>query len=198
MRYFSHPFPYMFLKSIPVLLIVLITGCSSTPTRKSTVFSAGEKATVEHLTYSVVDTQILPRLGDDGNGRIPQNRFYIVQISASNTGNEDSTIPAMALVDDSGKTYEELTDGSGVPRWLGVIRHVAPNQSESGNIVFDAPAAHYKLKLTDETDANDVYIDIPLTFAHEQMSVSGGGDGLSTGGAAASPAPPAGTPSQKK
>jgi hypothetical protein len=80
----------------------------------------------------------------------------------------------MSLVDDSGKTYEELTDGNGVARWLGVIRHVGANQTETGTILFDAPASHYKMKLTDDTDANDVYIDIPLSFAHEQMSQSSG------------------------
>ncbi|MDE3199189.1 MAG: DUF4352 domain-containing protein [Acidobacteriota bacterium] len=176
----------MLLKSIPVLLTLGLAACSSTPARKTVVFSAGEKANVEKLTYSVVDTQILPRIGDDTNARTPQNRFFIVQISAFNSGNEDAAIPAMALVDDQGKTYEELTDGAGVPRWLGIIRHVAPNQSESGNIVFDAPAQHYKLKLTDETDANDVYIDVPLNFTHEQMTFGQGGtDALPAGPAPA-------------
>ena len=183
----------MFRTSLPALLGLLAVGCSSTTSRKTTVYPAGEKATVEHLTYSVVDSQILPRLGDDANARTPQNRFYIIQISASNSGNEDSAIPAMTLVDDSGKTYDELTDGSGIPRWLGVIRHVGPNQSETGNIVFDAPAAHYKLKLTDETDPNDVYMDIPLTFAHEQMTL--GPDTPVGGPAGAPPMPtPAGSP----
>jgi hypothetical protein len=188
----------MFRTSLPALLGLLAVGCSSTPVRKATVYPAGEKATVEHLTYSVVDSQILPRLGDDANGRTPQNRFYIIQISASNSGNEDAPIPAMTLVDDSGKTYDELTDGAGIPRWLGVIRRVPPNQSETGNIVFDAPAAHYKLRLTDETDANDVYMDIPLTFAHEQMTLGDPSAGVPAGlppaaGAGGSPHPAAST-----
>jgi hypothetical protein len=138
--------------------------------RRSATYLAGEKAAVDKLTYSVVDTQIFPRLGEEPNIRTPQNRFYVVQISVSNSGNEDVTIPAMTLIDDSGKTWEELTDGSGVGGWLGVVRHVAPNQTEAGTVVFDAPASHYKLKLTDETDPNDVYVDIPLSFSHEQLS----------------------------
>jgi hypothetical protein len=157
-------------KFAPIALCcVLLAGCSG-PSRKTTVYPTGDKAPVDKMVYSVVDTQILPRLGEDASIRIPQNRFYVVQLSVSNSGNEDSPIPAMTLIDDSGKTYDELTDGAGVNRWLGVVRHVGANQSETGAIVFDAPASHYKLKLTDETDANDVYIDIPLSFAHEQMT----------------------------
>ena len=190
----------MFRMSLPALAGLLAVACSSSTTRKTTVFPAGEKAAVEQLTYSVVDSQILPRLGDEANARTPQNRFYIIQISAFNAGNSDAVIPAMALVDDSGKTYDELTDGSGIPRWLGVIRHIGPNQSESGNIVFDAPAAHYKLKLTDDTDASDVYMDIPLTFAHEQMTLdTSAGAAAGTPPATAAPAgPPRPAPAGKK
>lgn len=152
------------------LAALFLAGCSpSVPERKSVTFSAGDKAPVDKLTYSVVDTQILPHLGDEANPRMPQHRFYVVQLSVLNSGNTDAIIPGMTLIDDSGKTYDELADGSGVPRWLGVIRKVQPNQTEQGAILFDAPASHYKLKLTDETDPDDVFVDLPLTFAHEQM-----------------------------
>jgi hypothetical protein len=157
--------------SLPVCasLALLLTACSGTPERKVVTYSVGDKASVEKLTYSIVDTQILPRLGEDSAPRNPQHRFYIVDVSVSNSASEDLPIPGMALVDDSGKIYEELTDGSGVPKWLGVSRRVQANQTEQGAIVFDAPAGHYKLRLTDETDPGDVYVDIPLSFAHEQL-----------------------------
>ncbi|HXJ42665.1 MAG TPA: hypothetical protein VNH18_25515, partial [Bryobacteraceae bacterium] len=45
-------------------------------------------------------------------------------------------------------------------------------QTESGHILFDAPAAHYKLRLTDDSDSEEVYVDIPLSFAHEQMNAA--------------------------
>jgi hypothetical protein len=129
----------------------------------------GDKASVDRLTFSVVDNQVFTRLGTDQNTRLPQNRFYVVDLSVFNSGSSDAAIPAMTLVDDSGKTYDELTDGSGVARWLGVVRHVAANQTETGAVVFDAPASHYKLKLTDDTDPQDVFIDLPLSFVNEQM-----------------------------
>jgi hypothetical protein len=161
------------LQKAPLLICAVaalfVAGCSSTPERKIVTYQVGDKASVDKLTYNVVDTQILPHLGEDAAQRTPQNRFYVVDLSVFNAGNTDAPIPAMSLVDDSGKTYEELADGSGVPHWLGVIRRVQANQTEQGAILFDAPAGHYKLKLTDETDDADVFVDIPLNFAHEQL-----------------------------
>lgn len=159
------------LRPIFVLTLVLaLTGCSTTASRQTKIYQTGEKAEHNKLTYSVVDVQIFPRLGEDPNARIPQNRFFVVQLSVSSSNNQPSSIPALALVDDAGKVYEELPDGSGIPRWLGVVRSVDPAQTESGQIIFDAPSAHYKLRLSDETDKDDVYIDIPLNFMHEQMN----------------------------
>lgn len=93
----------------------------------------------------------------------------MVDLSVVNSSGAELPIPALTLIDDSGRNYEELIDGSGVPHWLGASRRIAANQTESGAVVFDAPAGHYKLRLTDETDAGDVFVDLPLSFAHEQM-----------------------------
>jgi hypothetical protein len=165
----SFPRPIVLACSALALSALFLAGCSSTPERKTVTYSTGDKASVDKLTYSVVDTQIFPHLGDPASPRNPQNRFYVVDLSVSNSGSSDAPIPGMELIDDGGKVYDELADGSGVQRWLGVVRRVQANQTEQGAIVFDAPAGHYKLKLTDDTDASDVFVDIPLSFAHEQM-----------------------------
>lgn len=162
----------MFRSLLLISAILALTACNAAHVRQTKIYQSGEKAEHNKLTYSVVDAQILPRLGEDPNARIPQNRFFIVQISVSSSNNQPSPIPALALVDDAGKVYPELADGTGVQRWMGVIRSVDPAQTESGQILFDAPAAHYKLRLTDDTDEDDVFIDIPLNFMHEQMNNS--------------------------
>jgi hypothetical protein len=154
------------------LAVFALTGCGSTPTRTVKTYQSGEKAEHNKLIYSIVDAQIFTRLGEDPNARIPQNRFYVVQLSVSNSGNANSSIGPMTLVDDSGKLYPELADGTNIPHWLGVIRNVDANQTETGFVVFDAPSAHYKLRLTDETDDEDVFVDMPLNFLHEQMNQS--------------------------
>ena len=171
--------------SLITLAGITITGCSSSPkARETKTFAAGEKATVDRLTYSVVDTEIHTRLGVDPNPRIPQDRYFLVQVAVSNGSNEDLTIPGMTLVDDSGKTYPELADGSGVPKWLGVLRKVSPGQTEQGFVVFDAPAVHYRLKLSDDTSDSDIYADIPLSFVHEQQANDSAGTPIPTAGPA--------------
>jgi hypothetical protein len=149
---------------------LFLAGCSKEPKHEARLYSQGEKAQVDKLSYSLVDSQIFPQLGDDSaNARMPQNRFIVVQVSVVNAGNEETSIPGMTLVDDGGQTYNELPDGTGVHQWLGVLRKVAAAQSETGMIVFDAPAKHYRLRLTDEFAPEDVSIDMPLSFIHEQM-----------------------------
>jgi hypothetical protein len=170
-------------------VLTFSTACSSSGGRQTKIYQAGEKAPADKLTYAVIDTQIYPRLGDDPNNpRVPQHRFFAVQLAVSSGNNSDTPIPAMSLIDDSGKVYTELADGTGLRNWLGVVRHVSPAQTERGLVLFDAPAAHYKLKLTDDLDAEDVYIDLPLNFVYEQLNNEAGvGGGASTEAADAAP-----------
>src|SRR5260221_463660 len=137
-----------------VASILLFTACSGTLQKQTRVYSSGEKIQVARLTYSVVDVQIQPVLpGQDAtNPRIPQNRFYTLQIAVSNGGNEDTAIPALALVDDAGHVFNELPDGSGVVRWLGMVRRGAPGQTGEGSVLFDAPPAPYRLSWTGDTE----------------------------------------------
>jgi hypothetical protein len=44
-------------------------------------------------------------------------------------------------------------------------------ESAQGNVVFDAPPRHYKLKVTDETGDRTALIDIPLTFGSETPDI---------------------------
>jgi hypothetical protein len=159
-----------FLSASLLIAGLLLASCSKEPKHEAKLYSPGEKAQVEKLSYSLVDSQIFPQLGDDpANARMPQNRFIVVQVSVLNAGNEETSIPGMTLVDDGGQTYNELPDGTGVHQWLGVLRKVAANQSETGMILFDAPAKHYRLRLTDEFAPDEVAIDMPLSFIHEQI-----------------------------
>jgi hypothetical protein len=153
-----------------ITMALLAAGCSTAPKKESQVFPAGEKVTVGPLVYSVIDSQVLTQLGDDpSTARTPQNRFYVMTISVSNSSSEDMAIPGLTLVDDAGKEYPEAADGTNVPNWLGIVRKAGGAQTEQGNVLFDAPAQHYRLRLTDETDTSELSIDVPLTYVHEQL-----------------------------
>jgi len=167
------------LTSIILLSLLTLTSCSeSSKARETRVFPAGEKAVVNHVTYSIIDSEIHTRLGDEANPRIPHDRFFLVQVAVSNGSNEEFAIPGMTLVDDSGKAYNELADGAGIPGWLGVVRKVNPGQTERGYVAFDAPAVHYRLKLSDDAGDSDVYADIPLSYVHETQSMDAAPVGL--------------------
>jgi hypothetical protein len=67
-------------------------------------------------------------------------------------------------VDDQGRTYDEISNGEGVPQWAGYLRNLKPGASVQGNALFDAPPAHYKLKVSDENGSRTALIDMPLSF----------------------------------
>lgn len=149
------------------LLSIVLIGCSSSKKDAATIYSAGDKATVGPLTYSVTDAERDTELGDPTNPRTPKDRFYLIRVSVSNSSADETTIPAMTLVDEAGQTYSELSDGSGVQDWLGVVRKVGATQTENGYAIFDAPSKHYRLRLNDPLDEKEISIDLPLTFVRD-------------------------------
>jgi hypothetical protein len=164
----------LFISALSVFAIMALVGCSNSaavdPSKADIrTVPAGEKAAVGHLTYAIVDSQILPQLGDSSSPRIPRDRFIVLQIAVTNSSNVDNPIPAVELVGDDGKNYSELSDGAGVSNWLGTGRHVEPGQTERGEVAFDAPAAHYKVRFTDESMNSEIMADLPLSYAHENL-----------------------------
>ena len=124
----------------------------------------GEKVLAGHLTYTVFETQWMTHLGEGLDARVPQNRFLLIRMSAVNGGSSDANIPNFTIVDDNGNSFDELSDGNGVPQWMGYLRSAHPADFAEGNIVFDAPPAHYKLRLADDTGAHKALVDMPLNF----------------------------------
>jgi len=82
----------------------------------------------------------------------------------ANSGVTDVLAPSLELVDDNGEIYAELPNGEGVPHWLGVLRQAKPAEAAQGSVVFDAPARHYKLRITDENEQKTAFVDLPLNF----------------------------------
>ena len=158
------------LAFVPVLAAVtaalLLNACSSRPARVQT-YSLGEKATLGHLIYTVYETQWVPQFGDGPAARVPEHRFFLVRMAAVNSSSGDLIVPNVTIEDDKDKSYPELQNGDGVPQWIGYLRKVRPAESVQGNLLFDAPPAHYKLRITDENEENQAYFDIPLSFSAE-------------------------------
>ena len=124
----------------------------------------GERVELGHIIYVVFETQWMTQLGSGADAKIPRNRYLLVRVSAANSGVAETIVPSMTLLDDDGKEYTELTDAEGAPHWLGVLRQARPAEAAQGNVVFDAPPRHYKLRLTDENEQKIAFVDLPLSF----------------------------------
>jgi hypothetical protein len=160
-----------FLPFPSVLTAALLLSACGDKAEKLRTYPLGEKVYLGHLVYTAFETQWLTQIPQDPLPRIPQSRFFLVRISAVNSGSDDLIVPGLSLEDDHGKTYEELTNGEGVPQWIGALRQVKPADSVAGNVVFDAPPGHYKMRVTDETSEKASLIDIPLTYGSETPEV---------------------------
>jgi hypothetical protein len=127
----------------------------------------GERVELGHIIYTVFETQWMTQIGSGLDAKIPQNRFFLVRLSAANSGIAEVLAPAMTAVDDDGKAYAEFSNGEGAPNWLGILRQVKPNEAAQGSVVFDVPPRHYKLRLTDENEQKTAFVDLPLTLTQE-------------------------------
>ena len=162
---------YFLLLSV-VLTVIVLSSCGEEekayPVR---TYTMGERITLGHIVYTVYETQWLTQLGEPQDARVPQNRYFLVRMSAVNGGGNDIHVPNLTIEDDSGKSFPELTDGTGVPQYIGYLRRIKPAESVQGHALFDAPPRHYKLKIQDEDNERTAFIDIPLSFTSESPEV---------------------------
>jgi hypothetical protein len=125
----------------------------------------GERVQVGTLIYTVLDAEWRDQLGAQPKTRLPQHRFLAVQLMATNGGSAVCGVPMLSLVNESGKSYEELSDGEGLEDWLGYLRTLKPGETIQGRVLFDAPLGAYNLRLVNDADLEDqrsALVDIPL------------------------------------
>jgi len=146
-----------------IALLLGFTSCAqkAPPVR---TFPLGERVMAGHLTYTAFETQWLTQIGEGTDARVPQHRFFLVRMAVTNSGGDPIAAPNLSVVDDNGNTYEELSDGQGVPQWIGFLRQLDKSDTAQGNLLFDVPPRHYKLRVTDQEGRNTALIDLPLDF----------------------------------
>jgi len=161
-----------FLKGALIACLVAATGCAPAVAPQTT-HRMGERVTVGSLVYNVFETQWKTQLGEGqaAGGRVPKDRFFLVRLNVVNGGSSDVMVPTMTLLDDSGQSYTELSDGDQVPNWIGFLRRVKPAETLQGNVVFDVPPKHYRLQVSDENSQKTLDIDIPLSFSTETPEI---------------------------
>ena len=160
------------LRLVPLLALSAwlpgLISCASKPASLRT-YQLGEKVAVGHLIYSAFDTQWLTEIGEGMDARVPQQRFFLVRMAVTNSGGQPVAAPNLSVVDDKGTSYEELSDGQGVSQWIGFLRQLDASDTAQGNLVFDVPPRHYKLRVSDEGGQNTALIDLPLDFTGNEL-----------------------------
>jgi hypothetical protein len=150
----------------PILLAVAVSalpGCRNlTATRAE--YQMGDKVPAGPLTYNVVEKVWRSQLGDGFQTRMPENRFLLITLAATNGGGGEVSLPLLQLESTDGKVYRELENGEGVDNWFGLVRTLAPGQTLMGRLLFDVPLGSYRLRLSDGDSASGhyTYVQIPL------------------------------------
>jgi len=147
-----------------VVCLAAWSGCDPAPAREVHSHRMGERVTVGSLVYNIFDDQWKTELGQGPDARIPKDRFFLVHMSVVNGGSAEFMVPTLTLLDDSGESYTELSNGDQAPSWLGFLRRVKPAETLQGDVVFDVPPKHYRLVVGDENDQKHEEVDIPLSF----------------------------------
>ena len=151
----------LFLIAAGALILLIFSGSC---TKKKTVRTVemGEQAIIGPYRYKAYETLWPLSLGE----RIPKDRFLVVKLTVENDVDQHSTIPSIDLVDDAGNVIPELSDGTGVEHWLGMVRTLTKDQQVDGTVVFDVAPRQYMLRVADDTD-EFMYIRIPLNLNSE-------------------------------
>jgi hypothetical protein len=141
-----------------------LAGCKQqAPAR--TDFQMGETATAAPLTYNVVQTAWRTQLGDMFKIRVPERRFLLITLAATNGGGHAVSVPFLTLEGTNRQEFKELETGDGIDNWFGLLREVAPAETKQGVIAFDVPLGSYRLRLTDGGEPGTekfVWVEIPL------------------------------------
>jgi hypothetical protein len=122
-------------------------SCGQKSVRESSIqFRIGEPLLVRPFTYTVLETRWKPQLGELFSLQIPQHQFLMIRLSITNSGGAPAAVPLLTLEGPGNTVYKEHQKGEGIGNWLGLIRNIAPGQTEEGWIVFDVPANEYVLR----------------------------------------------------
>jgi hypothetical protein len=150
--------------SLAAVAPLALAGCKKQTAEQST-FQMGDQALAHPLIYNVVQSVWRTQLGDLFKVRVPDHRFLLITLSATNSGGRPVSVPLFTLEGASREEYKELENGDGIDNWFGLLREIAPAETKQGNIAFDVPLASYRLRLTDGSEPGSekfVWVEIPL------------------------------------
>ena len=152
---------------VAAVCLTCVFGCRPKPAVP--VFQMGERAEVDTFVYSVLESRWVRQLGGGPSSRLAHAGFLLLRVSATNGSSRSFTIPQLTLLGPAGEEYPELSDGTGVADWIGLLRNVAPLETQTKWVLFDVPRADYRLRVADDAfdpaDAKIALIEVPIRLA---------------------------------
>jgi hypothetical protein len=129
----------------------------------------GEKVPAGALTYTVLESKWRSQLGTAPASRLPERNFLLVRLQVTNSSGTDQTVPGMSLENSSGDIFPEVTDGTGVDRWFGLVRRIAPAMTDDGWLLFDVPTNSYQLRIAvPDSEGNERIYTVKLPLSLEE------------------------------
>lgn len=132
-----------------LLAMLFLAGCYGDSPASVVRGEMGQKLKVEHISYTVLAADWAEALGEGATSRIPNHRFLLLRITATNESGEPAEMGSLKLISSNGTEYGEVANGSGVSEWLGLSRDLAAKDTKQGVVLFDAPKAVYELQVAD-------------------------------------------------
>ena len=97
----------------------------------------GERVIATPMIYNVVQTVWRTQLGDLFKVRVPDHRFLLITLSATNSGGKPVAVPFFTLEGVNRRGISrELQTGDGVDNWFGLLREIAPGRNQAGQHRF--------------------------------------------------------------
>jgi hypothetical protein len=154
--------------------LAVLSGCSRIR-HEDRVVAMGTAVAVGQLTYTAIESEWRETLESTNGQRIPRNRYLLINVSVANNAPEEKAAPLLQLEDAKGQVYPEISEGGGVPEWLGYLRLLQTKETRSGRLLFDVPQGAYKLRVSsggEPENEQTALIEIPFQLGSEVQSGS--------------------------
>jgi len=163
-----------------VYVLALLTSLVALPAcsrirHEDRVAAMGSAVAVGQLTYTAIESEWRETLESTNGQRIPRNRYLLINISVVNNAPEEKAAPLLQLEDAKGQVYPEISEGGGVPEWLGYLRLLQTKETRSGRLLFDVPQGAYKLRVSsggEPENEQTALIEIPFQLGSDEQSGS--------------------------
>lgn len=163
--------------TLALLATLVFTACSGSSSSHVVRGEMGQKLKVEDISYTVLGADWVEALGEGATARIPNHRFLLVRIAATNESGGPAEMGSLKLIASNGAEYGEVANGGGVNEWLGMSRELDAKGTKQGVVLFDAPKAVYELQVADafydEESGSAALIQIPVRPEGAQPAISG-------------------------